>query len=100
MTLPEGAQRGWQGGWVSVTHVYPSALAQSFWTALIAFGANLMVTVAVSLCTTAKSEGELQGFVHGLTKARTKPGIWWMEPERLAVVVLVAAVVVCMLVAR
>jgi SSS family solute:Na+ symporter len=99
LTLPDGEQRGWDGGWMAVTHRYPSALTRSFWTAAIAFGANLIVTVAVSLCTQAKTEEELCGLVHGLTKTQTKPPIWWMQPERLAVVVLVAAVVVCLLVA-
>ena len=41
LTLPQGAQRGWEGGWMAVAHLYPSALTQSFWTAAIAFGANL-----------------------------------------------------------
>jgi SSS family solute:Na+ symporter len=99
LTLPQGAQRGWEGGWMAVAHVYPSALTQSFWTAAIAFGANLLVTVTVSLATTAKAENDLVGLVHGLKKTQTKPGIWWMQPERLAAVVLVAAVVVCLLVA-
>ena len=98
LTLPADAQRGWEGGWWAVAHRYPSALTQSFWTAAIAFGANLIVTVAVSLCTKAKSEKELAGLVHGLTKVEKKPKVWWMRPESLAVVVLAVAVVVSLLV--
>jgi solute:Na+ symporter, SSS family len=98
LTLPVGAVRGWEGGWISVVHRYPSALTQSFWTAAIAFGANLLVTVAVSLGTEAKAENELTGLVHGLTEVEKKAAIWWMRPESLATVVLVVALVVSVLV--
>ena len=98
LTLPEGAQRGWEGGWWVLMHQYPSALTQSFWTAVIAFGVNLLVTAAVSLCTKEKPQEELARLVHGKTKVQARVGIWWMQPEQLAVVVLVAAVVVCWLV--
>lgn len=95
LTLPESAQRGWSGGWWGVAHHYPSALTQSLWTAIIAFAANLAVAVLVSLRTKAKADEDLKGLVHGLTKAQTNPRIWWMQPERLAVVVLVVAVALC-----
>jgi hypothetical protein len=77
-----------------VVHRYPSGLAQSFWTAVIALGANAAVTVFVSLCTEAKVQTELVG----LTNVEKPARVWWMRPERLAAVVLVAGLVVCVLV--
>src|SRR5438876_4919583 len=32
LTLPAGAHSGIKGGWFGVTHIYPSELAQAFWT--------------------------------------------------------------------
>jgi SSS family solute:Na+ symporter len=98
LTVGAEQQRGWDGGWWAVLHHYPSGLAQSFWTAVIGLGANAAVTVFVSLCTEAKSETELTGLVHGLTEVQRPARVWWMRPERLATVVLVAGLVVCVLV--
>ena len=94
LTLPLDAQRGIHGGWIAVLHRYPNGMAQSFWTAILAFCACLVVTVAVSLATRAKAEAELAGLVHSLTPApkRTRAA-WWKRPERLAAAILVAAVV-------
>lgn len=96
MGLTVGAEqvRSWAGGWWAVVHRYPSGLAQSFWTAVIALGANAAVTVFVSLCTEAKVQTELVG----LTNVEKPARVWWMRPERLAAVVLVAGLVVCVLV--
>jgi SSS family solute:Na+ symporter len=93
-TLPVGAQPGWQGGWIAAMHRYPSGLTQSFWTAVLAFGANLMVTVAVSLFTQARPEAELAGLVHRLTpQPKAASGAWWKRPEGLAAIILGAAIV-------
>jgi SSS family solute:Na+ symporter len=71
LTLPvdanPGLHGGLHGGWIAAIHRYPSDLTQCFWTAVIAFAANLIVTVAVSLCTQARPEAELAGLVHSLT---------------------------------
>jgi len=67
LTLPADANPGLHGGWIAAIHRYPSDLTQCFWTAVVAFGINLIVTVAVSLCTQAKPEAELAGLVHSLT---------------------------------
>ena len=94
LTLPVEAQPGWQGGWIAAMHRYPSGLTQSFWTAVLAFSANLMVTVAVSLFTRARPEAELAGLVHGLTpQPKAASGAWWKRPEGLAAIILGAAIV-------
>src|SRR5438309_8798214 len=36
LTLPHGASMGIKGGWFAVTHIYPSEMAQNFWTAIFA----------------------------------------------------------------
>src|ERR1700751_1425545 len=37
LTLPAGAVSGIKGGWIAVTHTYPSEMAQNFWTAIYAW---------------------------------------------------------------
>jgi len=51
MTLPAAAHIGIKGGWLAVTHLYPSEMAQNFWTAIWAWTACFSATVVVSLLT-------------------------------------------------
>ena len=93
LTLPVDVRAGVHGGWIAVLHHYPSDLAQSFWTAIFAFSASLIVTVAMSYCTKARAESELVGLVHSLTPRPTRAHIaWWKRPEALAVAVLLGAI--------
>jgi len=93
LTLPIEARPGIHGGWIAVLHSYPSDIAQSLWTAIFAFSANFIVTVAVSYCTKAKPEAELVGLVHSLTPKPVRAhGAWWKRPEALAVAILLVAV--------
>ncbi|MDE3148295.1 MAG: Na+/galactose cotransporter [Acidobacteriota bacterium] len=93
LTLPVDAQRGIHGGWIAALHRYPSGMEQSFWTAIFAFCACLLVTVAVSSVTRAKPETELAGLVYSLTpKPRRKQTAWWKRPEGMAVAILMAAI--------
>ena len=93
LTLPIDVRTGIHGGWIAVLHHYPSDLAESFWTAVFAFSANLMVTVVVSYCTKARAESELVGLVHSLTPGPARAHIaWWKRPEALAAAVLLGAV--------
>jgi SSS family solute:Na+ symporter len=55
-------------GWVSLG----SALAASFWGAIVAFLADAVVTVIVSLVTAPKPESELRGLVWGLPREDVK----------------------------
>jgi SSS family solute:Na+ symporter len=50
-----------------------SELAQSFWGAIVAFVADAVVTVGVSLVTQPKPEAELRGLVWGLTRHEEEP---------------------------
>jgi SSS family solute:Na+ symporter len=87
LTLPAGAHPGLHGGWIAVLHSYPGAMPQSFWTAMLAFGASVGLTVAVSYSTKPRTE------LLGLVLARKKL-VWWKRPEALAVAILLAAVAV------
>ena len=67
LTLPLDDMPGLKGGWLGVTHTYPSEMAQNFWTAIWAWSACFLVTIAVSLVTRPKPEEELAGLVYSLT---------------------------------
>ena len=51
LTLPAGARPGVKGGFLGLIHSYPSELAQTFWTAIIAWTTCFVVTILVSLAT-------------------------------------------------
>ena len=89
LTLPAGAHPGVKGGFFGVLHTYPSELAQTFWTAIIAWTTCLLVTILVSLATRPKPEAELRGLVYSLTPRLTDQGLSWIRrPWVLAVAVL------------
>jgi SSS family solute:Na+ symporter len=91
LTLPLDAHPGVHGGWIAALHSYPSDLAQNVWTALFAFAASLLVTVAVSFATTARPEAELRGLVYQLTPRKANK-VWWQRPEALAAAILLAVI--------
>ena len=85
LTLPEGATPGLHGGWIHVVHLYPSDMAQNFWTAIFSFGVNLLVTIAISLVTKPKPENELVGLVYSLTPKPVEHEMhWYQKPVWLA----------------
>ncbi len=91
LTLPQGAVPGVKGGWIATLHVYPSEMAQNFWTAIYAWTACFVITIVVSLLTSAHDEKELAGLVYSLTERPTQHGLsWYQRPAVLAVVVLAA----------
>jgi SSS family solute:Na+ symporter len=91
LTIPIGAAAGVKGGWLAIGHHYPSEMAQNFWTAIFAFSACFVVTMAVSSVTKARDERELVGLVHSLTeKPRDTQMAWYLRPATLAVIVLLA----------
>ncbi len=94
LTLPQGSSVGIKGGWLSVVHAYPSEMAQNFWTAIWAWSACFVVTIAVSLLTRPREEAELRGLVYALTE-RPREGhlAWYARPATLGVAVLVMALV-------
>jgi solute:Na+ symporter, SSS family len=91
LTLPQGGVPGVKGGWIAAMHVYPSEMAQNFWTAIYAWTTCFVVTIVVSLLTRAHEEKELAGLVYSLTERPTQHGLrWYQRPAVLAVVVLAA----------
>jgi SSS family solute:Na+ symporter len=89
LTLPAGAHSGVKGGYLAVLHTYPSELAQTFYTAILAWVTCLIVTVLVSLATRPRQPEELRGLVYSLTP-RPSDGnlVWYQRPWVLATVVL------------
>jgi SSS family solute:Na+ symporter len=71
-------------------HVYPSEMAQNFWTAIVAWTACFVATIAISLLTAGnKSDDELRGLVYSLTPRITDPDLkWYQRPATLGAVVL------------
>jgi solute:Na+ symporter, SSS family len=89
LTLPAGTHPGVKGGYLGLLHVYPSELAQTFWTAIVAWVTCLIVTIVVSLLTRPRPPEELRGLVYSLTPRPTDRGVPWLQrPWILAVVVL------------
>ncbi|HEY3664033.1 MAG TPA: sodium:solute symporter family protein [Chthoniobacterales bacterium] len=96
LTQPHGAISLAKGGWLGrVLHVYPSEMAQNFWTAIFAWTACFVVTIVISLLTRQqKTDAELTGLVHSLTPRTTEHDVvWYKRPAALAVVVLVMALI-------
>jgi len=93
LTLPAGAHVGVKGGYFGVLQTFPSELAQTFWTAIIAWTTCFVVTIAVSLLTKPRTDEDMKGLVYSLTpiqKDAAEP--WYRRPASLGAVVLVAAV--------
>jgi len=89
LTLPAGAHAGVKGGFFGLLHTYPSELAQTFWTAIIAWTTCLVVTILVSLATRPRPAEELRGLVYSLTPRPSDQGLSWIRrPWVLAVAVL------------
>jgi SSS family solute:Na+ symporter len=91
LTLPLGAAAGVKGGWLGAIHIYPSEMAQNFWTAIDAFTVCFVVTIAASLMTKPRDDRELVGLVYSLTeRPRDEQLPWYSRPAILGVIVLAA----------
>ncbi|HTE88792.1 MAG TPA: sodium:solute symporter family protein [Terriglobales bacterium] len=90
LTLSAGAVPGVKGGWLgSVLHVYPSEMAQNFWTAIWAWTTCFVVTILVSLVTRPRDERDLVGLVHSLTPRPSEENVpWFKRPAILGALVL------------
>jgi len=91
LVLPHGAAAGLKGGFFgTVLHTYPSEMAQNFWTAIFAWSACFVATIAISLVTRRnKSDDDLKGLVYALTPRLTDHElVWYKRPATLGVVVL------------
>jgi SSS family solute:Na+ symporter len=79
---------------------FGSALSASFWQAIWAFVAGVVVLVLVSLVTKPKPEEELRGLVWGMTRkeerevdADPRDKLWWRSPALLGGVAIALLVV-------
>ena len=91
LTISAGAVPGVKGGWLTIRHVYPSEMAQNFWTAIFAWTTCFLVTILVSLATRPYEDQKLVGLVYALTKHEVeKERAWYQRPEVLALIVLCA----------
>jgi SSS family solute:Na+ symporter len=89
LTLPAGVGVGVKGGYLGLMHTYPSELAQTFWTAIVAWVTCFLVTILVSLMTRARDPEELRGLVYSMTpKPRDELLPLWARPWVLGAVVL------------
>jgi SSS family solute:Na+ symporter len=91
LTLPNGASIGLKGGFLgAVLKVYPSEMAQNFWTAIFAWTSCLLFTIVISLATRAnKSDEDLKGLVYSLTPKQRDEGLpWHKRPAALGALVL------------
>jgi SSS family solute:Na+ symporter len=89
LSLPAGMFPGIKGGYLGLVHTYPSELAQTFWTAIVAWTTCFAVTILVSLVTRPRPAEELRGLVYSLTpRPREEHLPWHSRPAVLAVVVL------------
>ncbi len=86
-----------KGGWFGNLHEFPSAMAQNFWIAIIAWTTCVIVTTVVSLATTPKADSELKGLVYGLTEIPRDEVAWYQRPVPLAMIVGVALVILNLL---
>ena len=94
LSLPAGAAVGVKGGYLGIVTTYPSELAQTFWTAIVAWLTCFGVTIVMSLATRPRPPDELRGLVYGLTaKPIDDVTRWYERPATLALVVLAGAVV-------
>jgi SSS family solute:Na+ symporter len=99
LSLPHGASAGIKGGWLGAIHVYPSEMAQNFWTAIFAWSTCFFATILISLLTRQKkTDEELGGLVYSLTaKIKEHDARWWQRPALLGSIVLALAVVLNLL---
>jgi len=94
LTLPVDDVPGLKGGWIAVTHTYPSEMAQNFWTAIWAWSACFLVTIAVSLVTRPRPQEALAGLTYAQTpKTSEKHSPWFARPAFLGAVMIVGVII-------
>ena len=95
LNLPQGAEVGMKGGWLTSMagsgplYAFPTEMAQNFWMAIVAWTTCFVVTIVVSLLTRPRPDGELVGLVYALTdKPHEGHLTWYQRPLALGVLVL------------
>ena len=92
--VPVAAMTAFKGGWLGhVLHIYPSEMAQNFWTAIFAWSTCFASTIAISVLTRrTKTDDELRGLVYSLTERPQEEHLpWWKRPMWLAVIIAAGA---------
>jgi len=94
LTISTGSPPGIKGAWIASVHVYPSQMAQNFYTAIYAWTVCFLVTILISLFTKPRREEELKGLVYALTEKATETGgHWFMRPVPIGIGVLVLTLI-------
>ena len=96
LTLPAGSAPGIKGGFLGVVlHVYPSEMAQNFWTAIFAWSLCFLSTILISLVTRSpRTDDDLRGLVYSLTPREVDRHLaWYRRPAALGLVVLACTLV-------
>jgi SSS family solute:Na+ symporter len=96
LTLPNGADIGIKGGWITPLFEFKGAeMAQNFWIAIIAFSVALIVTIVISMTTKrTKTDEDLKGLVYQLTpKIVDDSKHWYQKPVFLAWVIGIIAII-------
>ena len=100
LTLPVGAESLFKGGWLGqALHVYPSEMAQNFWTAIWSWSTCFAVTILISLLTCrTKTDAQLRGLVYSLTERHDEGHLpWYQRPVYLGALILAAALLLNLL---
>ncbi len=91
LTLPKGSVPGIKGGFFGQLHTYPSEMAQTFWTAIVAFMTCVIISIVISLATKPRPDVELKGLVYSLTEKPQDQGLtFFQKPATFAALVLLA----------
>jgi SSS family solute:Na+ symporter len=96
LTLPTGAHAGYQGGWLAVLHRYPGIMAQSGYTVVFSFAANLGVAWAVSPGASARPETELKRLTYSPSATKAARG-QWQRSKLMAIIVILITVVLALI---
>jgi solute:Na+ symporter, SSS family len=77
---------------------FPSPLAADFWGAIVAFVADVLVTVVVSLATQPRPVEDLRGLVWGMAadpdeRPSRRDRVWWRNPKLLGAGALILIVI-------
>jgi SSS family solute:Na+ symporter len=84
-----------KGGWLLEKPLYefPSGMGHALSVAIVAWTACFVITIAVSLATTARPEGDLKGLVYSLTeRPKREKGAWYSDPLTLGIIVTVITI--------
>jgi SSS family solute:Na+ symporter len=73
--------------------MYPSEMAQNFWTAIWAFSTNFVLTVIISFLTKPRPEPELVGLVYSLTPKPVEHHMAWYARPKIIAVGLIAMLI-------